>query len=67
VRFAESPGVGKKGIGAKKPVLPTNLPVPTATNHMHQFLKFIYFDFSLYMFWKVFLSIIRSSRLYIQQ
>jgi hypothetical protein len=34
---------------------------------MHQFLKCIYFDFTLYMFRTVFPSIIRSSRLYIQQ
>jgi hypothetical protein len=34
---------------------------------MHQFLKYIYFDLTLYMFWTVFPSIIRSSRLYIQQ
>jgi hypothetical protein len=34
---------------------------------MHQFLKFIYFDLTLYMFRTVFPSIIRSSRLYIQQ
>jgi len=34
---------------------------------MHQFLKFIYFGIILYMFWTVFPSIIRSSRLYIQQ
>jgi hypothetical protein len=34
---------------------------------MHQFLKFIYFELTLYMFRAVFQSIIRSSRLYIQQ
>ena len=34
---------------------------------MHQFLKFIYFGKTLYMFWTVFPSIIRGSRLYIQQ
>jgi hypothetical protein len=34
---------------------------------MHQFLKFIYFDLTLYMFRTVFPSIVRSSRLYIQQ
>jgi len=34
---------------------------------MHQFLKFIYFGITLYMFRTVFPSIIRSSRLYIQQ
>jgi hypothetical protein len=34
---------------------------------MHQFLKFIYFELTLYTFWTVFPSIIRSSRLYIQQ
>jgi hypothetical protein len=34
---------------------------------MHQFLKFIYFDITLFMFWMVFPYIIRSSRLYIQQ
>jgi hypothetical protein len=34
---------------------------------MHQFLKFIYFDLTLYMFRPVFPSVIRSSRLYIQQ
>jgi hypothetical protein len=34
---------------------------------MHQFLKFFYFDLTLYMFRTVFPSIIRSSRLYIQQ
>jgi len=34
---------------------------------MHQFIKFIYFGMTLYMFRTVFLTIIRSSRLYIQQ
>ena len=34
---------------------------------MHQCLKFIYFGMALYMFRTVFPSIIRSSRLYIQQ
>jgi hypothetical protein len=34
---------------------------------MHQFLKFIYLGITLYMFWTVFPSIMRSSRLYIQQ
>jgi hypothetical protein len=34
---------------------------------MHQFLKFIYFGLTLYLFRTVFPSIIRSSRLYIQQ
>jgi hypothetical protein len=34
---------------------------------MHQFLKYIYFDLTLYMFRTVFPSIIRSTRLYIQQ
>jgi hypothetical protein len=34
---------------------------------MHQLLKFIYFGVTLYVFRTVFLSIIRSSRLYIQQ
>jgi hypothetical protein len=34
---------------------------------MHQFLKFIYFDLTLYVFRAVFPSIIRSSKLYIQQ
>jgi hypothetical protein len=34
---------------------------------MHQFLKFIYSDLTLYMFQTVFPSVIRSSRLYIQQ
>jgi hypothetical protein len=34
---------------------------------MHQFLKVIYFDLTLYKFRTVFPSIIRSSRLYIQQ
>jgi hypothetical protein len=34
---------------------------------MQQFLKFIYFDLTLYMFRMVFPSIIRSSGLYIQQ
>jgi hypothetical protein len=31
---------------------------------MHQFLRFIYFEFKHYMFWSVFPSIIRSSRLH---
>jgi hypothetical protein len=35
------------------------------TNQMHQFLKFIYFCITLYMFRTVFPSIIRSSGLYI--
>jgi len=34
---------------------------------MHQCIKFIYFGMALYMFRTVFPSIIRSSRLYIQQ
>jgi hypothetical protein len=34
---------------------------------MQQFLKFIYFDLTLYMFRTTFPSIIRSSGLYIQQ
>jgi len=34
---------------------------------MHQCIKFIYFRMTLYMFRTVFPSIIRSSRLYIQQ
>ena len=34
---------------------------------MHQCIKFIYFRNTLYMFRTVFSSIIRSSRLYIQQ
>jgi hypothetical protein len=34
---------------------------------VHQFLKFIYFESTLYMFRTAFPSIIRSSRLYIQQ
>jgi hypothetical protein len=34
---------------------------------MHQFLEFIYFCITLYMFRTVFPSIIRSSGLYIQQ
>ena len=34
---------------------------------MLQCLKFIYFGTTLYMFWTVFPSIIRSSRLYMQQ
>ena len=34
---------------------------------MHQFLQFIYFGITLYMFRTVLPSIIRSSRLYIQQ
>jgi hypothetical protein len=37
------------------------------TNQMHQFLKFIYFCITLYMFRTVFPSIIRSSELYTQQ
>ena len=37
------------------------------TNHMHQCIKFIYFGMTLYMFRTVFPSIIRSSRVYIQQ
>jgi len=36
------------------------------TNEMHQFLKFI-FGIELYMFWTVFLFIIRSLSLYTQQ
>ena len=36
-------------------------------NQMHQCLKFIYFYVTLYMFRTVFPSIVRSSRLYIQQ
>jgi hypothetical protein len=39
------------------------------TNEMHQFLKFILFCSSIvaiYMFWRVFPSIVRSLRLYIQ-
>jgi len=34
---------------------------------MHQCIKFIYFRMTLYTFWTVFASIIRSSRLYVQQ
>jgi hypothetical protein len=34
---------------------------------MRQFLKFIYFELTLYMFRTIFPSIIRSSTLYIQQ
>jgi len=34
---------------------------------MHQFLKFIYFGITLYMFRTVFPSIVRSLRLYIEQ
>ena len=34
---------------------------------MHQCIKFIYFGMTLYMFRTVFPSIIRSSRVYIQQ
>jgi hypothetical protein len=34
---------------------------------MHQFLEFIYFGLTIYTFRTVFPSIIRSSRLYIQQ
>jgi hypothetical protein len=34
---------------------------------MHQFLKFIPFDLTLYMFRMVFPSIVRSSRLHIKQ
>jgi len=34
---------------------------------MHQCIKFILFGVTLYMFRTVFLSIIRSSRMYIQQ
>jgi hypothetical protein len=34
---------------------------------MHQFLKFVYFELTLYMFQTAFPSIIRSSRMYIQQ
>ena len=34
---------------------------------MHQFIKFTYFGITLHMFRRVFPSIIRSSRLYIQQ
>ena len=34
---------------------------------MHQCIKFIYFRMTLYMFRTVFPSIIRSSRLYIEQ
>jgi hypothetical protein len=34
---------------------------------MHQFLKFIYFELTLYIFRTVFPSITRSSRLYTQQ
>ena len=34
---------------------------------MHQCIKFIHFRMTLYMFRTVFSSIIRSSRLYIQQ
>ena len=37
------------------------------TNQMHQCIKFILFGMTLYMFRTVFPSIIRSSRLYIQQ
>jgi hypothetical protein len=34
---------------------------------MHQFLKFIYFELTLYMFRMVFPCIIKSAGLYIQQ
>jgi len=34
---------------------------------MHQFLNFFYFRITIYMFRTVFPSIIRSSKLYIQQ
>jgi len=34
---------------------------------MHQFLKFILFGITLYVFWTVFPSIIRSSRRCIEQ
>jgi len=34
---------------------------------MHHCIKFIYFGMTIYMFRTVFPSIIRSSRLYIQQ
>ena len=34
---------------------------------MHQSIKFIYFGMTLYMFRTAFPSIVRSSRLYIQQ
>jgi len=37
------------------------------TNQMHQYIRIIYFRMILYMFRTVFPSIIRSSRLYIQQ
>jgi hypothetical protein len=37
------------------------------TNQMHQCIKLFYFGMTLYMFRSVFPSIIRSSRLYIQQ
>jgi len=37
------------------------------TNQMHKCIKFIYFRMTLYVFRKVSPSIIRSSRLYIQQ
>ena len=37
------------------------------TNQMYQCIKFILFGMTIYMFRTVFLSIIRSSRLYIQQ
>jgi len=43
--------------------------VYSKTNQMHQCLKFIlfYFGMTLYVFRTVFVSIIGSSRLYIQQ
>ena len=37
------------------------------TNQMHQCIKLFYFGMTIYMFGTVFPSIIRSSRLYIQQ
>ena len=37
------------------------------TNQMHQCLKLILFEVTFYMFRTVYPSIIRSSRLYIQQ
>ena len=37
------------------------------TDWMHQCIKFIYFRMTLYIFRAVFPSIIRSSRLYMQQ
>ena len=37
------------------------------TNQLHQCIKLFYFEMTLYRFWTVFPSIIKSSRLYIEQ